>query len=689
MASSSNSRGEQNHNVRQNRTVLMASYNMKGGVAKTTSVLEFGYILSKSGLKVLLVDADMQANLTTKFIYSKCISERTHDIQNMDEESQELLNDEVEGAYDEMWKQIGVDEVPTGDDLRTFDHILSVFTRDIPQFRRQRLDRIKPFEAIAHSRTGGNQQVLDLIAGHLRTGDYDDSIREGFSLNTRHAVLGLVTNVIREFAEKKQYDLVIFDLGPYLSPVAQAVLLGVDYIFSPFKCERDCVTAAEIVPRKLRDWHKIRREDNVTLLNDKCVYKKLDDWFAGYRIREADTLNEIVSPRLRCFPVLLGAFPVAVAIMSQQPTLASRKYLIQIEEAYKKTNEYIRLFATRNNNIDEERKSGFKFIFTASIENQKWVENSYSTGMMAPDQKEGVPCVSWCADYLEAISYGNSTPGSKKLFTPDQMRKAKTISSQYGAIFLCLLEGMCPEHKEYLEAKINKTKLITSVPAKLTPRKKKRRNDLDGQSDDEFDEKCKLFQSEANNSHTSLQSKTGISSSELYKKPVNNSNISDKLESSGLELQKTGRKAGECFYEAIEFCIEFASDVQDLRQKVYEEILRNRHIYQEFISDRSRTIEYYADQVLNNQWAGDIEIEAMSSVLKRPIIVVQSDGVIHKKDNLEKYPEKDAICVYYNRRDHYDALILNKAISSTARDALNKYERKLNTNVIGWSGVIS
>lgn len=43
-------------------------FNLKGGCAKTTSVLNLGYLLREMGNRVLLVDCDMQSNLTNSMI---------------------------------------------------------------------------------------------------------------------------------------------------------------------------------------------------------------------------------------------------------------------------------------------------------------------------------------------------------------------------------------------------------------------------------------------------------------------------------------------------------------------------------------------------------------------------------------------------------------------------------------------
>ena len=51
-----------------NKTKIISVANHKGGVGKTTTVASVGVGLARKGFKVLLVDLDAQANLTSSLL---------------------------------------------------------------------------------------------------------------------------------------------------------------------------------------------------------------------------------------------------------------------------------------------------------------------------------------------------------------------------------------------------------------------------------------------------------------------------------------------------------------------------------------------------------------------------------------------------------------------------------------------
>jgi cellulose biosynthesis protein BcsQ len=390
--------------------VMIAIHNLKGGVTKTSSTLELGYEAAKQGLRVLLVDTDMQGNLTTKFMHSRVDADggRGGGGSGGGGEREQLDDDEeYESRYDDAFEAAGVrSSLTPGDAFRAFHHILGEFTDMDPEFTRDKLKRIQP---LTPSTSHEDKNVtLHLIAGHLRTSDYDVHLVEGFKDSHRHKLPGLVTNVIREFAngggDEAPYHLVIFDCGPYLSSVTIAVLLGVDYIVAPFKPERDCVTAADIMPLRLRDWHAAEgtKAANKAAKDARVpeVYKAREvkqRVMSAYSRKTAAAAAGEVDATLRGFPLLLGAFATVVKDQEDAPTAGDARLIRRVLDTYNTQLEELAkvVFATP--------KSLRPACWPATMTTKLWtnldacfplfISNSQSLYQQATTQKSSLPCM--------------------------------------------------------------------------------------------------------------------------------------------------------------------------------------------------------------------------------------------------------------------------------------------------------
>ena len=421
----------------EQKTILMAIYNMKGGVGKTTSSLEIAYHLVRDGFKVLLVDADMQANLTANTLMAAQSVAGKVSSEASASAAAEALDPDLafDEATDRLWQQINEEEEKNGKKL-TFHRIVEEFTGARVHLRREGegslLSKIEPLSADV-----GSGRQIDYIAGHMRTGALEQKIIDGFLEEERYPVPGMVTNVFREYGEQNAYDFVIFDLGCTLTATVKAVLLGSDYYISPYKCERACKTAAEIVIKQMRSFHLKGSQsepnpDCALPVREKCKPAEKDE----------------IPVTLKCWPHFLGAFPLAVKAQSGLPTSAYQTRIDEIVGRYEHDLKALNQQLARSKPADREFKpadlSSLKGLF---IENSE-AAGKEAEGGGAMNIKAAMACVSLCYDLYKGSEHkkGYFKWGSF-------LRKARTISEQYKAVIRALAANMFDEDQAYLKSK--------------------------------------------------------------------------------------------------------------------------------------------------------------------------------------------------------------------------------------------
>lgn len=197
--------------------ITIAMFNNKGGVSKTTTTFNLGWMLAERGHSVVMVDADPQCNLTGMVI----------DLSE---------NDALANFYQEN----------PGRNLR--DALEPAFA-----------SRPKPLEAVECVKVEG-VDTLYLIPGHV--GLAEDEVSLGIAQQLSESVQAL-KNLPGSFrflfdrtAARYAADFVLIDLSPGLGAINQNLVATADYFIVPASPDVFSVMALESLARVLPRWAK-------------------------------------------------------------------------------------------------------------------------------------------------------------------------------------------------------------------------------------------------------------------------------------------------------------------------------------------------------------------------------------------------------------------------------------------------
>jgi len=201
-------------------TKFIALFNHKGGVSKTTTTFNLGWMLAELGHRVVMVDADSQRNLTGMVLGYRGPSE-------------------LETFYD------------SEPDRNIYAGLAPAF-----ESRPQLIDPIDCIEV------PGRDGLL-LLPGHLGISEYEVTLgiaqELSGSIQTLQNLPGSIRYLLDRTAEHHQADYVLIDMSPGLGSVNQNLLSVSDFFIVPSSPDFFSAMAIDSLARVIPKWHEWAR----------------------------------------------------------------------------------------------------------------------------------------------------------------------------------------------------------------------------------------------------------------------------------------------------------------------------------------------------------------------------------------------------------------------------------------------
>ncbi|HOV10277.1 MAG TPA: AAA family ATPase [Bacteroidales bacterium] len=222
----------------------VAIFNHKGGVSKTTTAFNLGWMLARKGKRTLLVDADSQCNLT---LYS--IGQKEYEM-HFEKGDLNNIKDALEPAFKAKPKLIeGINAV-----------------------------------------TVKRNPYLFLLPGHLDLTEYEVSLGVSFQLSNALGTLknlpGAFNYLIEKTAIKCNAEYILIDLNPSLSAINQDIFVSSDYFVVPTSPDLFSLMAVKSLSRVLPNWEKWAKSARPIFSDAEYPLPNQTTKFLGYTIND-------------------------------------------------------------------------------------------------------------------------------------------------------------------------------------------------------------------------------------------------------------------------------------------------------------------------------------------------------------------------------------------------------------------
>ena len=202
-------------------TKTICLFNHKGGVSKTTSVFNIGWVLAEARKRVLMVDLDPQCNLSGLVLGYSFIDD-----------------DQLESFY------------LSRKNLTLYPIVEAIKNGGNP-------DSIVMNEKGEITKT--NHKNLFLLPGHINTSELDTQINVAINMTGSIVALknipGALPKIVQTIATDNNIDYIIYDLSPGINALNEVVLMSSDYFIVPSSPDFFCLQAINSLKKFIPAWH--------------------------------------------------------------------------------------------------------------------------------------------------------------------------------------------------------------------------------------------------------------------------------------------------------------------------------------------------------------------------------------------------------------------------------------------------
>jgi cellulose biosynthesis protein BcsQ len=233
----------------------IALFNHKGGVSKTTTTFNLGWMLAEKGKTVILVDTDPQCNLTGMVL--------------------------GEGTEENQQRIAAIYQTPS-----------NIKTALAPAFESQP----KPIEAVDCIPVQDRERLF-LLPGHVGFAEYEVTLGIAQELSGSIQALknlpGSITELLNKTAKKYNADYILIDMSPSLGSINQNLLMTSDFFIIPTTADFFSVMAIDSLTNVLPKWYSWAKTASSLPILKEAVYpfpevnlKFLGIIVQNYRIRK-------------------------------------------------------------------------------------------------------------------------------------------------------------------------------------------------------------------------------------------------------------------------------------------------------------------------------------------------------------------------------------------------------------------